>query len=174
MLNPLFLNENDEDTEKKGADPDRQHNPALRHGKTIAPLHEDLNPAANLIRTKIANLYDQEPTAKQELAEVQTTTHLSKHQKYMQSLSTSGKSLAEIQTDWHNYYENLSDKEKHEVWQEFYNAHRHEKQSEPEPEIKTPNEPKSSPQLPLQTQTPPRSAVVGHNLEYEDMPQTER
>src|SRR5690606_30971518 len=35
----------------------------------------------------------------------------------------SGRSLAEIQTAWHNYYVNLSDQEKHAVWQEFYEEH---------------------------------------------------
>lgn len=49
----------------------------------------------------------------------------SKHQQYMRELSVSGKSLAEIQTAWHEYYRNLSDAEKHQVWQEFYAANRH-------------------------------------------------
>jgi LPXTG-site transpeptidase (sortase) family protein len=40
----------------------------------------------------------------------------------MYELSTSGKSLAEIQTAWHKYYTELPDEEKHEVWQEFYQA----------------------------------------------------
>lgn len=175
MLNPLFPNENDEDTHKKGAEPERPHHQsALRHGKTIAPLHENLNPAANLIRTKIDNLYEQEPTAKQELAEVQATAHLSKHQKFMKSLSTSGKSLAEIQTDWHTYYEQLSDAEKHEVWQEFYEANRRDKQPEPEPEKPKEPEPEPTPQ-PEVVQAKPETtgAVVGHNLEYEDMAQKE-
>lgn len=170
MLNPLFPNENDEDTPKKGAEPERQHhNSALRHGKTIAPIHKELNPAANLIRTKIENLYDQEPAAKQELAEMQATAHLSKHQKYMKSLSTSGKSLAEIQTDWHTYYENLTDTEKHEVWQEFYEANRREKQPETEPEKPAEKVLEPQPEAP-KTQTDTTSAVVGNNLDYEDMP----
>ncbi|MCA9348177.1 sortase, partial [Candidatus Saccharibacteria bacterium] len=46
----------------------------------------------------------------------------SKHQKFMASLATSGKSFADIQTEWHQYYEKLPDKEKHEVWNEFYSA----------------------------------------------------
>ncbi len=169
MLNPLFPNENNEDADKKSVETERQHhNSALRHGKTIVPLHEELNPAANLIRTKIENLYDQEPTAKQELAEMQATARLSKHQKYMKSLSTSGKSLAEIQTDWHTYYDNLSDAEKHEVWQEFYEANRREKQPEPEPE-----KPKTPELQPEETKIQPDSTrvVVDHNLGYEDTPQ---
>jgi len=38
----------------------------------------------------------------------------------MHSLSSSGKSLADIQTAWHNYYQQLPDDQKHQVWQEFY------------------------------------------------------
>jgi sortase A len=178
MLNPLFPNENDEDAKKKGDDADASHNSSLRHGKTIAPLHDDLNPAANLIRNKIANLYEQEPTAKQELAEVQATSHLSKHQKYMQSLSTSGKGLAEIQTDWHTYYEKLSDAEKHEVWQEFYETNRKEKQPEPKPEPVVEKKPEAiTPAAPEPIQHPlvqhhqpaHNGAVVGHGIDYEDM-----
>lgn len=175
MLNPLFPNENDEDAKKKGDEPDAHHSSALRHGKTIAPLHEELNPAANLIRNKIANLYEQEPTAKQELAEAQATTHLSKHQKYMQSLSTSGKGLAEIQTDWHTYYEKLSDAEKHEVWQEFYDTNRRDKQPEPTPEPVVTTAPEPAHHEAEQPHQPTHhGAVVGHGLDYEDMPQKDQ
>ena len=168
MLNPLFPNDNDEDADKKGAEPDSQHNnSALRHGKTIEPLHEDLNPAAKLIRAKIDNLYTQEPTAKQELAEMQQTAHLSKHQKYMRDLSVSGKSLADIQTEWHTYYEKLSDVEKHEVWQEFYDTNRREK----EPQQEAPAQPVPQPSMQHKTEG---GAVVGHALDYEDMPKLER
>jgi hypothetical protein len=38
----------------------------------------------------------------------------------MYELTTSGKSLADIQTQWHEYYVGLPDNEKHQVWQEFY------------------------------------------------------
>ncbi|MGC1176579.1 MAG: class E sortase, partial [Candidatus Saccharimonadales bacterium] len=44
----------------------------------------------------------------------------SKHQQFMHGLSTSGKDLAAIQTEWHDYYQKLPPKEQHEVWQEFY------------------------------------------------------
>ncbi len=82
------------------------------------------DPAVNIIRGKIDALYQKEPSAKAELQEVEDADgRLSKHQKYMQSLSTSGKSLAEIQTAWHDYYTQLPDDEKHKVWQEFYAAH---------------------------------------------------
>ncbi len=80
--------------------------------------------AVNLIRQKVGNLYGEEPSAKDEAKEVKQVDHpLSKHQAYMQKISQSGKSLAEIQTAWHSYYVGLSDSEKHEVWQEFYAEH---------------------------------------------------
>lgn len=80
--------------------------------------------AADVVRNKLNALYANEPDAKEEIAEVETHQgHLSKHQRHMQGLEKSGRSLAEIQTAWHEYYTNLSDKEKHEVWQEFYDEH---------------------------------------------------
>ena len=77
-------------------------------------------PAADLIRQKLAGLYDDEPNAAKELGEAKASEHRSKHQEYMFELSNSGKSLAEIQTAWHQYYQELPDDEKHEVWNEFY------------------------------------------------------
>jgi LPXTG-site transpeptidase (sortase) family protein len=82
------------------------------------------NPAAELIRQKLARLYAKEPDALQEKREAEAAKPRSRHQQFMHSLSASGKSLAEIQTDWHNYYLSLSDDEKHEVWQEFYENNR--------------------------------------------------
>lgn len=76
--------------------------------------------AVNLIREKIARLYSDEPEARKEMAEAENAPHRSKHQKFMHELSASGKDLAAIQTEWHKYYQGLSDIEKHEVWQEFY------------------------------------------------------
>lgn len=82
------------------------------------------NQAADLIRQKINTLYIKEPDAKVELAEVEAIRgHRSRHQQFMHELNTSGRSLAEIQTAWHNYYTELPDKEKHQVWQEFYANH---------------------------------------------------
>ncbi len=82
------------------------------------------NPAANVIRSKIDRLYADEPdTGEETLEAIEAGKHRTKHQDFMYKLSTSGKSLAEIQTQWHNYYVNLPDHEKHEVWQEFYAAH---------------------------------------------------
>lgn len=76
--------------------------------------------AAALIRQKLQQIYADEPDAKQELAEAEAARPKSKHQQFMHALSTSGKNLAQIQTEWHNYYVGLPDAEKHEVWQEFY------------------------------------------------------
>lgn len=76
--------------------------------------------AADVIRQKLADLYKVAPDAKKELEEAKADEHRSKHQAYMYELSSSGKSLAEIQTAWHSYYQALSNDEKHEVWNEFY------------------------------------------------------
>lgn len=76
--------------------------------------------AVNLIRQKIARLYDDEPDAAKELSEAENAPRRSKHQQFMHQLSASGKGLAAIQTEWHNYYQGLTDTEKHEVWREFY------------------------------------------------------
>lgn len=87
--------------------------------------------AVSVIREKLAKLYAREPDAADEAIEAfQAQEHRSKHQIYMYNLTTSGKSLAEIQTDWHTYYAALPDNEKHEVWQEFYKAN--EQQSAPQ------------------------------------------
>lgn len=100
-----------------------------RTKKIIEPLpgqtgSQDPNPAVEMIRNKINALYEHEPDAKEESIEAETAgEHRSKHQQYMHELSESGKSLAEIQAAWHQYYVDLPDDEKHEVWQEFYAEH---------------------------------------------------
>jgi len=83
---------------------------------------EDNKKAADLIRKKVAQIYSQEPDAKEEIAETTTTVKRSKHQQFMYDLSSSGKDLATIQTEWHKYYTDLSNEEKYEVWQEFYDS----------------------------------------------------
>lgn len=100
--------------------------------KTISPLNQNEptpdNPAADLVRQKLANLYSDEPNAKEEIKEATSpNAHQSKHQRFMYNLTQSGMSLAEIQTQWHNYYVNLPNHEKHEVWQEFYQEHERRK-----------------------------------------------
>lgn len=78
--------------------------------------------AAEMIRQKLSKIYQQEPDATAELAEAEEKSHRSKHQQFMYKLGTSGKDLATIQTEWHQYYESLPDDEKHIVWQEFYSS----------------------------------------------------
>jgi sortase A len=88
--------------------------------------------AADMIRKKIDALYANEPDAKEEQREAEVVYPRSKHQEFMHQLSTSGKPLAEVQTAWHNYYVNLPDDEKHQVWQEFYSAHGQSVQAAPQ------------------------------------------
>lgn len=139
LVNPLF---NQDDDEPKPVKKDDQYIFQNRKGRTIQPLSVGLEaskytpvkapvpsgvpgqqPAIELIRQKVAALYDDEPDVRQEIKQnTAPTPPLSKHQKFMHELSTSGKPLAQIQTEWHTYYSNLSENEKHEVWQEFYQA----------------------------------------------------
>lgn len=122
-----------------------------RNGKVIQPLDESLAPAApvtanaaaDLIRAKLNSLYVDEPKAKEELAEAEAAKHRSKHQQFMYDLSHSGKSLAEIQTSWHQYYVNLPNNEKHEVWQEFYANHNQATQHHAKPQPTAEDKPQS-------------------------------
>ena len=118
--------------------------------------------AVELIRSKVARAYAGEPDVSEELAEIKHERVLSKHQRYMQELSSSGKSLAEIQTAWHHYYTLLPDNEKHEVWQEFYAANQrtpyqklfqkqHIAATEPQPTVALTTVPTSLPQVIPQT-----------------------
>lgn len=88
-----------------------------------SPDPQGANQAADVIRQKVGQLYGKEPPAKEEIQEIEDSGAHSKHQKFMQDLTESGKSLAEVQTAWHNYYIALTDIEKHKVWQEFYANH---------------------------------------------------
>lgn len=81
------------------------------------------NPAAEAIRAKLRALYKAEPNARAELHDAGSVSHRTKHQEFIYNLGKSGKALAEIQVEWHNYYKRLPDNEKHAVWQEFYNTH---------------------------------------------------
>lgn len=82
------------------------------------PVGDDT--AADVIRDKLDRIYDEEPSAFQELDEAEHVERRSKHQAFMYKLGNSGKDLATIQTEWHNYYQGLPAHEKHAVWQEFY------------------------------------------------------
>lgn len=84
--------------------------------------HLNRETAAELIRAKVAKLYEKEPDAGRELTEAEAARNRSPHQEFMHQLRTSGKDLATIQTEWHNYYIGLSDSEKRQVWQEFYES----------------------------------------------------
>jgi len=87
------------------------------------------NSAADLVRAKVASLYAKEPSAREEVLEAkQAGGRRSQHQQFIYDLSSSGKSLAEIQTAWHQYYVGLSDSGKHRVWQEFYEMNEHQSQ----------------------------------------------
>lgn len=82
---------------------------------------QEYDPAVELIRNKLKGIYSDEPNAKNEIQELKKPgVKFSSHQEFINSLSKSGKSLAEIQTAWHNYYVNLPDDQKEEVWNEFY------------------------------------------------------
>lgn len=114
-MNPLFS-----DPVPESDDSYLLPSPDNRHMKPLS--HRD-NPAVEMLRRKLDAVYGHEPDAKKEVKVVETL-HVprSKHQEFMHRLTESGRSMAEIQAAWHRYYENLPDHEKHEVWQEFYNA----------------------------------------------------
>ena len=76
--------------------------------------------AVNVVRQKLSQIYGDEPDALEEMAESREVLKRSKHQQFMYELSSSGKDLATVQTEWHNYYQNLPAHEKHQVWHEFY------------------------------------------------------
>jgi sortase A len=83
--------------------------------------NESEEAAVDLIRKKLTGIYADEPDAKAEIEELNASRkRLSKHQIYMDELTKSGKTLAEIQTTWHQYYVSLPDEEKRQVWSEFY------------------------------------------------------
>lgn len=127
---------------------------------------DNLEPAANIARAKLAKLYADEPSAKDEITDASASTHKSKHQRFMESLTASGKSLAEIQTAWHNYYIELPDKEKHEVWQEFYAVHEKPKATpEEKPKAETKDTPpENPPEKPKKAPKPQSVAAVKEKI----------
>ena len=78
--------------------------------------------AVDIIRAKVDRVYSEEPGIRQELVQAKVIRYRSRHQQFMYELSGSGKDLAAIQTEWHNYYQGLPVAEKHKVWQEFYES----------------------------------------------------
>jgi sortase A len=134
--NPLFPQNTSPQDESQYALPGRQ--------SSIQPLTNEekasiaANPAADLIREKLNRIYAIEPNAQAEQREAEAArAPRTKHQQFMYELSTSGQSLADIQTAWHNYYVALPDHEKHEVWQEFYENNR----PGPQPVLSEPTQP---------------------------------
>jgi LPXTG-site transpeptidase (sortase) family protein len=97
--------------------------------------------AADVIRQKLTRIYSEEPDAETELKEAKASRRHSKHQQFMYELSTSGKDLATIQTEWHNYYQALPPEEQQNVWQEFYDSQLQLSPTPPEPETKPSPEP---------------------------------
>ncbi|HET8709370.1 MAG TPA: sortase [Candidatus Saccharimonadales bacterium] len=121
-LNPLFP-DNPQQGSSSGSQPEPSGYALPPKSTNIQPPSQPAtgaNAAADLIREKLAAIYAEETDAKQEEAEVEAVQQRSKHQEFMYRLSTSGRSLADIQTEWHDYYAALPDSEKHEVWREFY------------------------------------------------------
>lgn len=111
--------------------------------------------AVDLVRQKVDQLYGDASASQAEADKAQAAANpavtRSKHQQYMDALKSSGKSLAEIQTDWHNYYVQLSDAEKHEVWKEFYDASSQQSPAAAQPAAATrPAQPQPSPIQPAQ------------------------
>ncbi len=97
-----------------------------KSGKTVQPLAPSNNrdAATALIRGKLDQIYAEEPGAEEEIIEEEQLERRSVHQEFMHRLVNSGRSLAEIQTAWHEYYVDLPDDEKHQVWQEFYDSNK--------------------------------------------------
>jgi sortase A len=83
---------------------------------------KDDNIAADLVRQKVARVFDEEPDVIEEIQEAVSVKNPSKHQQYMEELGKSGYDLATIQTKWHEYYSGLSEEERLQVWQEFYDS----------------------------------------------------
>lgn len=130
MSDPLHPPDNDQNR------PKRDGYVLPRKDYTIQPPERGSNEAADLIREKLAKIYASEPDAQQEEDKAEHAQHRSKHQQFMYELNNSGKDLAQIQTEWHNYYINLPNDEKHAVWQEFYasnDATTHSQQPSNEP-----------------------------------------
>jgi LPXTG-site transpeptidase (sortase) family protein len=91
---------------------------------TPPAVAHDAQLASDIVREKLARIYAEEPDTREELEEAEAagTSERSQHQQFMYDLGTSGKDLATIQTEWHDYYTNLPAIEKHVVWQEFYDS----------------------------------------------------
>lgn len=126
--------------------PDKLPHKNLVKGKAIEPLNKpesesstpDSNPSLNIIRNKLDSIYHKDTEVSNKPTAADAEVHRSKHQKFMHELSSSGKSLAEIQTEWYQYYTDLPNEEKNQVWQEFYDSH-NKLAKTPSPATETPS-----------------------------------
>lgn len=117
LKNPLFDDRHKEGDEKSAGFV------LNRKEKVVEPTKEQKqrHAAADIARSKLEKLYAKEPSAKKELAELDDAAKpFSKHQEKLLNIQKEAKSIADIQVQWHEYYSSLPEKEKHEVWQEFY------------------------------------------------------
>jgi LPXTG-site transpeptidase (sortase) family protein len=152
-MNSLFADEpvkDENDNSYLLPRPDTQH---------VSPSSHADNPAVEMLRRKLEAVYLHEPNAKQEI-KVAENAHppRSKHQEFMHRLTASGRSMAEIQTAWRKYYDDLPDLQKHEVWQEFYNANAKVRSHQP---------PAPAPHQPLPAAQHHKPVVVSHEAEAE-------
>ena len=79
--------------------------------------------AVNYVREKLHHFYPDEPEIQEEAQEITLLGAKSDHQVFINNLLNSGKNLAQIQTEWHLYYQELSDEQKHTIWKEYYDNH---------------------------------------------------
>lgn len=139
---------------------------SMQHADTTESA-DNTNAAVNLIRAKLDRLYLDEPDAGQEMS--QTTAQASQyagdyeeqsiHQQFMGNLSQSGKSLTQIQTEWHSYYTNLPDIEKHAVWQEFYSNSAQSRQAIRQESAATSGFGSSQPRVPANVYPTPTNTI---------------
>lgn len=115
-----------DDNPKKPSQDDRSLPLPDEHSSAQAAANDAANPAADLIRRRVAAAYASEPDVATEAADIQAAgaeRPMSSHQQFIIELTNSGKALPEIQAAWHEYYAKLPDQQKHQVWQEFYSIH---------------------------------------------------
>ncbi len=79
--------------------------------------------AVTYVREKLHHFYPDEPEIQEEVQEITLLGAKSDHQVFINNLLNSGKNLAQIQTEWHLYYQELSDEQKHTIWKEYYDNH---------------------------------------------------
>jgi sortase A len=91
--------------------------------KPDPPTDPVQNAAVEIVRSKLRQLYVEEPDVHTEMSEISAETEqqieLSIHQKYLKDLQDSGRNPMQIQDEWHAYYARLPDDQKHDVWREF-------------------------------------------------------